>query len=410
MLDALLTRRLTAGRLTVEFPDGRKTDHGHGLPRAHWYFHQSATPGRIVRNPAFALGETYMDGEWSAGPGELPTLLKILMRNFSAYAQPLRGARALVGRLLNQWNHVRRSYRNVAHHYDLDEWLFRRFLDRDLHYSCAYFRTPDTDLDAAQQAKCEHLMHKLALKPNQHVLDIGSGWGSLALYLAEHAGVRVTGITLSAEQLRVAQARARERGLSERVQFLREDYREHRGLYDRIVSVGMFEHVGVPQYRTFFARLTRLLKDDGVAVLHTIGRLSPPSHTNPWIRRYIFPGGYIPALSEVARHIERARLVLGDLEILRLHYGYTLAAWQRRFQQHRAEVVARLGERFARMWEFYLAACEAAFEQDLCVFQFQFARSLNVLPITRDYLYLKQAETLERDPVAAARSGIPLDS
>ena len=226
------------------------------------------------------------------------------------------------------------------------------------------------------------------------MLDIGSGWGGLALYLAEHAAVKVTGLTLSREQLRVAQQRARERGLHGRVEFLLCDYREHSGAYDRIVSVGMFEHVGAQHYRHYFEQMRRLLSPEGVALLHTIGRYTPPGATNPWILKHIFPGGYVPALSELNRGIEESGLITCDVEILRLHYAMTLGAWQQRFQARRIEIAARLGERLCRMWEFYLAACEASFRwRDLVVFQLQLTQRLDVLPITRDYLYSEEEHT-----------------
>lgn len=387
MFDRLLASAIKQGSLTVQFADGSLREYGQGLPNAHWHFHDPRTPGRILRDPGFSLGETYMEGGWSTRPGQLAGLLKVLMQNFSATPGSQLTLLSRMLRHLQQLNPIARSARNVHHHYDLDEWLFRRFLDRDMHYSCAYFRETDMDLEQAQQAKCEHILRKLKLRPGDRVLDIGSGWGGLATYLAEHADVFVTGLTLSPEQLRVARERARELGLGKRVQFLLSDYREHGGSYDRIVSVGMFEHVGVPHYRTFFEKVRSLLKEDGVMLLHTIGRLGPPTTTNSWIRRYIFPGGYIPALSETAKRWERARLFATDVEVLRLHYSRTLAEWQNRFQANRRAVIERFGERFARMWEFYLAVSEASFHLEMVVFQIQMSRSLTALPFTRDYLY-----------------------
>ncbi|MEO6696472.1 MAG: cyclopropane-fatty-acyl-phospholipid synthase family protein [Gammaproteobacteria bacterium] len=353
-----------------------------------------------MSDPELMLGETYMNGEWDAA--NLLDLFEVLMRNFPE--QQSGGVLArLLKKLLQQGNRITQSYRNVAHHYDLDEWLFRHFLDQDMQYSCAYFYKPGISLEEAQRAKCAHLLRKLDLSPGQQVLDIGSGWGGLALYLAEHAGVKVTGLTLSREQLRVAQQRARERGLQGRVEFLLRDYREHDGSYDRIVSVGMFEHVGARHYPDYFERLRRLLKPEGVALLHTIGRYTPPGVTNSWILKHIFPGGYTPALSELSRSIEGSGLITCDVEVLRLHYAMTLAAWQQRFQAQRAQIAARLSERFCRMWEFYLAACEASFRwRDLVVFQLQLTQRLDVLPVTRDYLYSEEEQRTE--PTAITRS------
>lgn len=384
----LLEKASIKGTLEVVLPDGQSHTFGHGDPEVRWRLHDTGVLRRIATDPELQLGETYMAGRWSLERGRLIDLLDILINSFQNRDSRLKPFFASLLRVREQWNSVTQSYRNVAHHYDLDEWLYRRFLDRDMQYSCAYFREPDMDLDAAQQAKCEHIRRKLLLSPGQTVLDIGCGWGGLALNLARHAGVQVTGLTLSREQLQVARQRARDEGLEDRVRFLLEDYRQHHGEYDRIVSVGMFEHVGQPNYRRFFSVVESLLKQDGVALLHTIGRNSPPGRTNPWIRKYIFPGGYIPALSEVSQAIERTGLLNADIEVLRLHYAYTLAAWQTRFQAAREDVRARKGEEFCRMWEFYLAASEAAFRwRNLVVFQLQLARRQEAVPLTRDYLY-----------------------
>ncbi len=383
----ILQRHIRRGRLHVHLPDGVYS-FGDGEPEAHWFIRDRGTLVRILLDPGLELGETYMNGGWHAGDGGLAPLLEILLRNFSRFGGKISRWFAPLWRLARQWNRIGRSYRNVARHYDLDEWLFRHFLDRDLQYSCAYFATPGMSLEDAQRAKCRHLMGKLLLEPGQRVLDIGSGWGGLALFLAEHAGVHVTGLTLSREQLRVATDRARERGLLGRVEFLLADYREHTGHYDRIVSVGMFEHVGAPYHRRFMQRVSELLLPDGVAVVHTIGRSGPPTATNAWIHRHIFPGGYIPALSELSRALEPESLMICDLESLRLHYAFTLEEWLRRFLACRDAVAARMGERFCRMWEFYLAVCAAAFRwSDLLVFQLQLAHHHQVVPITRDYLY-----------------------
>ncbi len=387
MLEGILANAIKTGSLTVRYPDGRIAEYGAGPPAAEWHIKDPRTIKRLLRDPWFELGETYMEGGWDAPQG-LEKLIEVFLRNIPESAPvPVLGA---LKRRLEQANPVALSRRHITHHYDLDEDLFRLFLDRDLHYSCAYFTRPDISLEEAQRAKCELIRRKLELKPGDRVLDIGCGWGGLALHLASEARVEVTGLTLSREQLRVANARAREQGLSQRVHFLLEDYREHKGLYDKVVSVGMFEHVGVPHYETFFARLKDRLVPEGLALIHHIGRSGPPGHTNPWIRKHIFPGGYNPALSEVVPIIEKTGLKVADIEILKFHYGYTLREWRRRFQAHRLEAVWRWGESFARMWEFYLSACEAAFAiGDLVVFHLQIAHSLEGLPLTRAHWYAK---------------------
>ena len=301
-----------------------------------------------------------------------------------------------------------RARRNVAHHYDLDGQLYALFLDADRQYSCGYFETPGQTLDDAQLAKKRHLAAKLLLKPGQRVLDIGCGWGGLALYLAELGGVHVTGITLSAEQHAFAQTHAAEQSLSENVEFRLQDYRDVTDRFDRIVSVGMFEHVGVGFYDTFFRKCAALLDDDGVMLLHSIGRSEGPNVTNPWIAKYIFPGGYIPALSEVLPAVEKAGLLVTDIEILRLHYAETLKAWRQRFLAHRADAERLYDARFVRMWEFYLAAAEMAFrEQAMMVFQLQLTRNQGVVPMTRDYIVheaerLRELESRQRPPMRRA--------
>lgn len=387
MLEGILANAIKTGSLTVRYPDGRIAEYGAGPPAAEWHIKDPRIIKRLLRDPWFELGETYMEGGWDAPQG-LEKLIEVFLRNIPESAPvPVLGT---LKRRLEQANPVALSRRHITHHYDLDEDLFRLFLDRELHYSCAYFTGPDISLEEAQRAKCELIRRKLELKPGDRVLDIGCGWGGLALHLASEARVEVTGLTLSREQLRVANARAREQGLSQRVRFLLEDYREHKGLYDKVVSVGMFEHVGVPHYETFFARLKDRLVPEGVALIHHIGRSGPPGHTNPWIRKHIFPGGYNPALSEVVPIIEKTGLKVADIEILKFHYGYTLREWRRRFQAHRLEAVRRWGESFARMWEFYLSACEAAFAiGDLVVFHLQIAHSLEGLPLTRAHWYAK---------------------
>jgi cyclopropane-fatty-acyl-phospholipid synthase len=297
-------------------------------------------------------------------------------------------ATARMMRRIYQLNPVWRARRNVAHHYDLSDQLYELFLDDDRQYSCAYFRTPENDLETAQHDKKRHIAAKLLLRPGQKVLDIGSGWGGLAIYLAAESGVEVTGLTLSEEQLKASQRRAAAAGLADRVRFYLRDYREETGQYDRIVSVGMFEHVGVNHYPAFFAKLKGLLAPDGVALLHSIGRMEGPGMTNTWLRKYIFPGGYSPALSEVVPVAERAHLWITDIEVLRLHYAETLRQWRNRFEQNRDRIRALYDERFCRMWEVYLVGSEVAFRRaGHLVFQMQLAKSLDTVPLTRDYMF-----------------------
>ncbi|MCZ6889685.1 MAG: cyclopropane-fatty-acyl-phospholipid synthase [Gammaproteobacteria bacterium] len=384
--------KINKGTLTITEPGHGKTPDakytfGDNKPHVTWIMHHHGTLGRIVRNPALNLGKTYMNQEWDVGDGNLHDLLMILRENLEDLNSP-RGPLDVVTSLLSSWNNLTASLSNVSHHYDIDESLFRGFLDRDRYYSCAYFREPDMSLESAQLAKANHIEKKLRLKPGQRVLDIGCGWGSLAMHLAESAGVEVVGVTLSEEQLRAAKTEARRRGLTDRVDFRLEDYRRHEGTYDGIVSVGMFEHVGKRNFRSFFDHVTRMLKSDGTALIHTIGQHRTARPSNAWIRRHIFPGGYIPALSEVIHAVEPTSLVTTDIEVLRRHYALTLKEWNRRFQTIRSEIAQQKGERFCRMWEFYIVACETAFEAGaLAVFQLQLSHRSHATPLTRDYLY-----------------------
>lgn len=387
MLNAILNQRITSGALQVESPNGEVSVFGAGEPAAICQIHEQRLLRRLLMDPEFMLGESYVEGGWSTP--DLRAFIAVLMQNFpKPPPTQARHALQMLWRPLQQWNRRAVSRRNVAHHYDLDEQLFRAFLDNDLQYSCAYWPPGVNDLDAAQAAKRALIRKKLCLQPGQRVLDIGCGWGGLAMEIAEQSGAHVVGLTLSEQQARVARERVRERGLTEQVEIRLQDYRDVPERFDRIVSVGMFEHVGVRYYRRYFKALHEHLTDDGIALVHTIGRSGPPTVTNPWIRRHIFPGGYIPALSEVAAPIEKTGLVLADLEVLRLHYAETLAHWFSRFQQAREQLVEDKGERFCRLWEFYLAACEGSFRwRDLVVFHLQLSRKKTAVPLTRDYLW-----------------------
>ena len=397
MFAELLQKHVRHGTLTLVTPDGERRTFGGGDPKATWIVRKPRTIRKLLLNAEANLGETYMDEEWDVEDGELIDLLTILRSNLQSAvsSKTVTAAMGPVAVLVGSWNTVRASLRNVSHHYNLDEALFRAFLDRNMHYSCAYFREADMTLEEAQLAKSEHIRNKLRLAPGARVLDIGSGWGSLAMHLAEHADVDVTGLTLSSEQIRVATAEADRRGLSGRVDFRLEDYRRHRGQYDAVVSVGMFEHVGRRNFGRFFDQVRALLAPHGVALLHTIGITGPPSPTNPWIARHIFPGGYIPAASEVVRAIERSGLVLSDMEVWRRHYASTLREWNRRFQASRQTFRRSHGERFCRMWEFYLTVCATGFELGgLVVHQLQLAHRNDAVPLTRDYLYNNRAGTV----------------
>ncbi len=390
-LESILRRTVASGNLTVVDAQGRQHHFGDGIgARVAIRLTDRAAERAIAFDPQLALGEVYMQGRLTVESGSIYDFLDLVMRNSAQRPAP-RWLRWLDGmrrwpRRLHQFNPVFRARRNASFHYDIDGAIYELFLDPDRQYSCAYF-TPGADLAEAQQAKKRHIASKLALGPGYKVLDIGSGWGGLALGLAAGSGCQVKGITLSSEQLAVARERARKQGLQSMVEFALEDYRQVSGTFDRIVSVGMFEHVGVNHYPAFFRRIARLLDTDGVALLHSIGRSDGPGFTNPFIARYIFPGGYFPALSEVLPAIERAGLIVSDVEILRLHYAETLKAWRERFMAHRTTAAQRKGEAFCRMWEFYLAGSEAAFRhQGLVVFQIQLVKRIDALPITRDYM------------------------
>ncbi|HEY5072637.1 MAG TPA: cyclopropane-fatty-acyl-phospholipid synthase family protein [Caulobacteraceae bacterium] len=400
-IEAFLRRLFRVGSLEVILPGGRRFIVGDGsAPAIAVRIADNATLGRIIAKPTLGVGEAYMDGRLSFERGTIHDLVELAARNTGAH--PNRPA----SRLKRWWtkriverNERESARRNVAHHYDLSLDLYRAFLDDDLQYSCAYFDRPEISLDEAQAAKKRHIAAKLNLGPGQRVLDIGCGWGGLALSLAAWEGVKVDGVTLSAEQLATAQARAEAAGLSSRVKFSLTDYRDIAGVYDRIVSVGMFEHVGRPNYQAFFERIASLLADDGVALIHSIGRSEGPSVTDPFTTKYIFPGACVPALSEVLPAVERAGLRVTDIEILRLHYAYTLECWRQRFMAHRERIAKLYDERFCRMWEYYLSAAEMGFRHGgHMVFQLQLTKKIDALPVTRQYI-----EASERNLKAVAK-------
>ena len=344
---------------------------------------------KLALNPALLVPEAYMDGTLTVEDGTFYDLIDIAARNYQHLeSHPLVSfVRGLDLTRFGHRNGFGKARRNVAHHYDLSDDLYALFLDSDRQYSCAYFTDGADDLESAQLAKKRHLASKLLLRPGQKVLDIGSGWGGLGLYLGGVADVDVTGVTLSTEQFAVSARRADEAGLNDRVRFRLQDYRTETGVYDRIVSVGMFEHVGRRSYGAFFRKAKELLAEDGVMVLHAIGRFDPPSPINPFISKYVFPGADLGALSEIMQAIEPTGLFVTDVEILRLHYAETLRLWRERFMHNRDKAKAIYDERFCRMWEAYLVICELGFRHlGLMVFQIQIARRLGTVPLTRDYM------------------------
>jgi cyclopropane-fatty-acyl-phospholipid synthase len=394
LMHRILSGALPLGSFTVIWPDGSASTYGDGKPpRAAVEIRDAATLRRLILNPELSIGEAYMDQGLVPQNCSLHDVLVLLLHNVSQNWDDIAVLRwnGLLQRLLKPFhsaNDARRARRNVAHHYDLNGRLYALFLDRDRQYSCAYFRDGDESLEDAQAAKKRHIAAKLRLdRPGLTVLDIGSGWGGMALTLARDYGARVTGITLSAEQLQESRARALAEGLEDQVNFELADYRTINQTFDRIVSVGMFEHVGVANYPDYFSTIKRCLQPDGVALLHSIGRFSGPAITNQWIAKYIFPGGYSPALSEVLPALESAGLLATDIEILRLHYAKTLAHWRRRFAANRDAIAALYDERFCRMFEFYLSGSELAFRMNNHMnFQIQIIRQQEAVPLTRDYM------------------------
>jgi cyclopropane-fatty-acyl-phospholipid synthase len=410
-LHILLSKIVKTGRLTVRTVSGEQQYGGGGGRAVTIRLTDEAAERELVNDPQLKLGELYMDGRLRIDQGDIYEFLALIKDNTLSegltFGMIWRGlARIAVSQLRNRLpiNHNRR---NVAHHYDLDERLFSLFLDEDWQYSCAYFNPPDISLDEAQIAKKRHIVAKLLAEPGQKALEIGSGWGGMAMYLSESCGVDITGITLSTEQLKISRERAAKRGLAHSVRFELQDYYYLPAdkSYDRIVSVGMFEHVGRQNYRKFFNKVNDVLADDGVMVLHSIGQPYPALINNPWIEKYIFPGGYIPSIAEVMPAIEKAGLLVSDIEILPMHYAYTLRRWRERFIANREKAAALYDERFVRMWEFYLAGSEMAFtHENFFIFQMQIVKNRTAVPDNRDYIYEREAELRDFE-----QRRIPLD-
>lgn len=401
LFDRVINRLVTRGQLTIIYHDGRKVTAGTpdpAFPSLALKFRDARVPFDIMRDPRLGMAEAYIDGRVAIEGGGIMELVSLIRannawesgRSISDKGRLKRGFRA-VRQSLWRANHRSRSKRNVAHHYDLSGALYALFLDRDRQYSCAYWPDADNEagisLEQAQEDKKAHIAAKLLLEPGMKVLDIGCGWGGMALYLHRTCGVDVTGITLSEEQLKVARQRAADAGVSDHVRFELIDYRDMAGPFDRIVSVGMFEHVGTAHYRAFFNKCRQLLAPDGVMLIHTIGRVDGPGITDAFTQKYIFPGGYIPALSEMIGGSEGTRLMVTDVEVLRLHYGLTIREWYQRAMAHRADIIALYDERFFRLWTFYLAGAATVFEHGSMVnYQVQYVRDRRTLPITRDYM------------------------
>ncbi len=396
LCDRMLRGLMVSGRLTIKYPDGTQSSYGDGSGREEVLtFTDAAILRQIVLNPDLGMGEGYMQNRIQVGDDRLEEVLKLLVRNRYAGTMPL-WVRTLNraqfhARAFLQRNAPRTARRNVAHHYDLSDDLYARFLDNDMQYSCAYFARDDMTLEEAQVAKKHHIASKLLLKPDMHVLDIGCGWGGMAITLARDYGVRVTGVTLSENQCATARQRVANAGLEDRVNIQLKDYRALTGPFDRIVSVGMFEHVGVPNYATYFKQVHDLLAEDGIALIHTIARSAPPMAHSPWVHKYIFPGGYVPSLSEIAPALEQSGLWQSDIEIWRLHYAKTLRIWRDRFNAAEQELRDQYDDTFIRMFRYYLTACIIAFEdQHQAVYHLQLARRRDAVPLTRDYLYPPQ--------------------
>lgn len=406
ILDKLLTRTIVTGALELTLADGTVRRYGHaGTDPVRVRLFDHAFARKVLLSPDMTLGEAYMNGTVQIEGDDLRALLGTILANRRAghghWALTLNARLRRALRWMQQYNPIGRARSNISHHYDLSAELYDLFLDRDRQYSCAYFRHPGDTLDKAQAQKKAHIAEKLLIEPGMSVLDIGCGWGGMALTLARDYGARVVGVTLSEEQHKIATDRVRKAGLQGQVDIRLTDYRTVTETFDRIVSVGMFEHVGVPHYREYFSHVRDKLTEDGVALIHTIGRADPPGTTSPWVLKYIFPGGYTPAMSEVMRAVEKEQLVVTDVEVWRNHYAETLRHWYARFVANEDRARQLYDERFCRMWRYYLIASEMTFRaRDQVVFQFQLSRDQLAVPVTREYLYTTPSE---QDVRTAAR-------
>ena len=393
MLFSILKKIKFTGTLVIVDSNNVSHKFGNNNPYVKIRLKSKSIERKLFRNPSLHLGEGYMNSEIIIEEGTIEQFIDIVTssyddfikqniffkyyENVSSFLKPF-----------HQVNQLVNSKKNVAHHYDLNEDLYKLFLDKDMQYSCAYFHNPNISLDQAQIDKKNHIINKLKINENMTVLDIGCGWGGMAIEIAKTTGAKVKGITLSENQFATAKKRAQDEGLSEKVDFAIQDYRHENGIYDRIVSVGMFEHVGVKYFKTFLKKSYELLNDSGVFLLHTIGQRGKPTATSPWIRKYIFPGGYIPSLSEILTVCEKQNINITDIEILRLHYAHTLSHWYRNTLNNKDKIVKMFDSRFFRMWEFYLLASKYSFvNMGNVVFQIQIAKNINNLPLTRNYIY-----------------------
>lgn len=409
--DRAVQRFWQTGALEIVYSDG--TRRRYGDPDAEpiqLVFHDPSLPRRLLFDLDMGFGEAWVDKRLTIASGDLRAFLEAAVSQRVAGRDPL-GAR-IVHRLqamMQRWaerNPLSRSRKNVQYHYDLSDDLYELFLDADRQYSCAYFERPDMSLDAAQKAKKHHIARKLCLEPGMRVLDIGCGWGGMALTLARDYGAEVVGVTLSEEQRSHARARVEKAGLSDRIDIRLQDYRDVSGPFDRIVSVGMFEHVGAAQFNTYFDKVHDLLTTDGVALIHSIGTQTPPRATSSWLRRYIFPGGYLPAMSEMVGAVEQAGMCITDIEVLRIHYARTLRHWHDRFMSNIDAARALYDDKFTRVWRYYLTTAELAFTAErLAVFQVQLSRSKTAVPLTRDYIYRQPAA----QPVPAKKLPEPVE-